>query len=403
MDGRPRLPGVDEAREYLSRFNFFARYVHGPEEGDVYVRTHARRFVETLARLPPLPDPPRILELGAVPYSMSILLRRHLRAEVATLSFYEVDVPQGTHVLDSADGSERYEFSYQSVNVERDLFPFEDASFDLVLCCEILEHLLINPSHMLFESHRVLRPGGCFVVTTPNVVRTDNLRAMLEGRNINDAYHGNGIYGRHNREYAPAEVPQLLEACGYSIVSHETIDVYDTSPPGSEKGREDTIVTVGRATSRRRIGIPPGLYVLMDEYRNVIRPSFAMGIDEVGHLGRGWYDLEADGDLGFRWMASSAVFHLEARNAGTIGVHVQAHHPDLAQRPVRLTLKVNGHEVAREILDHRWQDVEFPLPRAVSGPVVLELAVDRDWVPGGENGSGDRRRLGVRMHRCWSR
>jgi len=216
-------------------FNFFARYVQGPEEGEVYVATHARRFVETLRRLPPLPSPPRILELGAVPYSMTILLRRYLDADVDTLSFYEVESPRTQHIVERDDAAERYEFSYQAVNVERDLFPLPDASVDLVLCCEILEHLLINPSHMVYEAHRVLRPGGFLVVTTPNVTRAANVRALAEGRNINDAYHGNGIYGRHNREYSPSEVALLLGSCGFGVVSNQTIDVYETTAPGAAR------------------------------------------------------------------------------------------------------------------------------------------------------------------------
>lgn len=403
MIGRDFLPSVEEARSYLSRFNFFARYVHGPEEGDEYVTQHSRRFVETLHRLPPLPDHPRILELGAIPYSMTILLRRYLQADVSTLSFYEVEQSQNTHLLESPDGAERYEFAYTAINIEREIFPFDDASFDLVLCCEILEHLLINPSHTLFEAHRVLRPQAYLVVTTPNVMRAENLKAMLEGRYVNDVYHGNGIYGRHNREYAPAEVPLLLESCGYGIVSHDTIDVYDRSLSNTEKGREDTIVTVGQTTGQRRIGTPAGLYALMDEYLNVVRSSFTMGIDEIGHLGRGWYGGETDGDLGFRWMQESAVFHLKIVAATAIGVHVQVHHPDLARRPVRVTLNVEEFSIERTIPDHRWQDIEFALPRPVTGPARLEISVDRGWVPADAGASTDRRRLGLRMHRCWAR
>jgi SAM-dependent methyltransferase len=398
-----RLPDVAEVRAHLSQFNFFERYANGPEEGDVYLATHGRRFVETLNRLPSLPDVPLILELGAVPYSMTILLRRYFQADVSTLSLYEVEGGPGTHVLESRDRRHRHEFAYQPVNVERDIFPFPDGAFDLVLCCEILEHLLINPSHMLFEAHRVLRPAGHLVVTTPNVVRDQNLRAILEGRNINDAYHGNGIYGRHNREYAPAEVPLILEACGYEIVSHEVINVYDTSPAEVPRGREDTIVTVARAAGPRRIATPSSLYVLMDEYRNVVRSSFTMGVDEVGHLGPGWYDLECDGEQHFRWTRQAAVFHLRVRTATTIGVHVQVHHPDLAAKPLGVNVRVADHQVAAVIADHRWQDVEFRLPAPIDGSVRIQLEVDRDWSPGDAHGSLDSRRLGLRMHRCWAR
>lgn len=108
------------------------------------------------------------------------------------------------------------------MNIERDWFPFEDKSFDMVLCCEVLEHLLINPSHMLYESHRVLKDDGFFIMSTPNVLRFENIYKILRGRNIYDTYPGNGIYGRHNREYTPEEVRLLLEKNNFNI---ETLDM----------------------------------------------------------------------------------------------------------------------------------------------------------------------------------
>ena len=54
----------------------------------------------------------------------------------------------------------------------------------------------------------MLRPGGQILITTPNVLRWDNLWALFRGANIYDRYHGNGIYGRHNREYTPEEISE---------------------------------------------------------------------------------------------------------------------------------------------------------------------------------------------------
>jgi SAM-dependent methyltransferase len=403
MTDGPRVPSVDEAVEYLARFNFFERYVHGPEEGRAYVGVHARRFVETLRRLPPFPVHPRVLELGAVPYSMTILLRRYRLAEVDTYSFYEVEEGPKTHVLESPDGLERYRFEYRPINIERDPFPSADGSYDLVLCCEVLEHVLINPSHMFFEAHRALKPGGFLVVTTPNVARAQNIKALAEGRNIYDAYHGNGIYGRHNREYTAAEVRALLESCGFDLVSHETLDVYSVTEPGSAPGQEDTIMTVAQSTRPRRMGAPPGLYVLMEEYRNVIRPAITMGIDEIGHLGRGWYDQEHDGDLTVRWMCGQAACHLKTDRARFIGVSFQAHHPDLRARPIRVSLTLGGCPLGQVFVsDHAWQSLEFEMPET-TGVVDVGISVDREWVPHESLGSSDRRRLGLRIQRCWSR
>jgi 2-polyprenyl-6-hydroxyphenyl methylase/3-demethylubiquinone-9 3-methyltransferase len=44
--------------------------------------------------------------------------------------------------------------------------PFPDASFDAVWCSEVLEHLF-SPLYALQEMHRVLRPGGVALLTTP--------------------------------------------------------------------------------------------------------------------------------------------------------------------------------------------------------------------------------------------
>jgi len=47
--------------------------------------------------------------------------------------------------------------------------PHADASFDLVTCTEVFEHLE-NYRHALREAARVLKPGGRFVMSTPNVL-----------------------------------------------------------------------------------------------------------------------------------------------------------------------------------------------------------------------------------------
>lgn len=45
--------------------------------------------------------------------------------------------------------------------------PWADATFDLVWCSEVIEHLR-DPAASIGEMRRVLAPGGAIVVTTPN-------------------------------------------------------------------------------------------------------------------------------------------------------------------------------------------------------------------------------------------
>jgi SAM-dependent methyltransferase len=47
-------------------------------------------------------------------------------------------------------------------------FPFDDSSFDAILCNQVLEHVF-NPDEFLEEMRRVLRPGGAVALTIPFV------------------------------------------------------------------------------------------------------------------------------------------------------------------------------------------------------------------------------------------
>lgn len=52
-------------------------------------------------------------------------------------------------------------------NLEEPL-PFEDSAFDCVASVDGIEHLQ-NPFHAVREFHRVLKPGGVLILSTPNI------------------------------------------------------------------------------------------------------------------------------------------------------------------------------------------------------------------------------------------
>jgi len=80
--------------------------------------------------------------------------------------------------------------------------PFADASFDKVICAEVLEHIPDYQS-VLDEIHRVLKPGGVFAASVP--------RFWPEWVcwRLSDAYHE--VEGGHVRIFRSTELRSAIE------------------------------------------------------------------------------------------------------------------------------------------------------------------------------------------------
>ncbi|MDX6469590.1 MAG: hypothetical protein QOF75_1393 [Gaiellaceae bacterium] len=76
--------------------------------------------------------------------------------------------------------AERLEIETLWADVEETL-PFDDASFDVVVAGEILEHLA-DPAAAVDQVRRVLKPGGRFVGSVPNAFRLKSRLAYAAGR-----------------------------------------------------------------------------------------------------------------------------------------------------------------------------------------------------------------------------
>jgi SAM-dependent methyltransferase len=257
-------PGAAPSTADLSHFLRGVRILEDPIDGRVlldarpelerYVAHHLRAAQLSLAMLRrhlPARGRPRVLELGGAPYFFSALLHRTFQAEVTAANVQagawpgeEPTVERGTVVLEvPADGGEgRLAIEVRVFNIEKDPFPFAADSFDAVLCMEVLEHLGYSPSQMLAESHRVLKPGGLLFLTVPNFVNLKRTVNMVLNRPCGYPYSGYGIYGRHQREYAPAEVVRLLAACHLRVVELQTANVWPTFRGQAVKGLGNAVL-----------------------------------------------------------------------------------------------------------------------------------------------------------------
>jgi SAM-dependent methyltransferase len=227
------LPGgwsEQEVRDVMSTFR-----IDGSPEGELkpYVDDALWRFLHTWGMVKQ--ESGRLLELGANPYFITWLLREFTNLDLVLANYF--GGPSGVNrqvvELRSRGETQSIPLDYHSFNLEEEQFPFESDSFEVVIFCEIIEHLLMNPLHCLREIRRILVPGGLLVLSTPNVSRLGNVLSMIEGVNIYDPYSGHGPYGRHNREFNRHELHRLLEFAGFNDLHSFTADAH----PSHDRGR----------------------------------------------------------------------------------------------------------------------------------------------------------------------
>jgi glycosyltransferase involved in cell wall biosynthesis/SAM-dependent methyltransferase len=200
-----------------------------------YYETHWPRYQATLDVLKRAGvRPRRILELGtSAPYVFTAFLREAFPdAEFTVVQESPPGLRWRSQVV--ARTGAPIEVEVLGLNVETTSLPFPDGAFDLVVAMEILEHFAIDPGFVFREARRVLRDGGVFLVTTPNLVSLPGVWRALTGEtpySFGLFVPWNGVYGRHNREYTPLEVDRLGAYAGFERGLLETADVYRQDAP----------------------------------------------------------------------------------------------------------------------------------------------------------------------------
>lgn len=274
----PHQHPVDRLSDAELREIFFRVDTEGfPSDLDQLWKVEGARYRQTLRRIPQAADgASAILDLGStrawLPFLQLVLGYRRI--------VQNTNYPESGFVGEEVRvrGAEGADVRVSVFDVERDEFPLEDDSFDVVLCLEVLEHLCIDPMGMMAEVNRVLKQGGTFVLTTPNAVRAANVVNAILGEHPYGWAPYNGFDGnRHNREYTPREIEKLLCCGGFAPTevttfgnkrrgfTRELMKALVSPLLGRGRWRKDVIVAVGRKISKLIERRPGWLYFDMAE------------------------------------------------------------------------------------------------------------------------------------------
>lgn len=232
-----KAPEIVPPRRRYEEIASFVRSMDQPDEAArTYLEIHVPRIARTLGLVPPPCSSGRVLEMGAymqmTPALQCVLGYKEVRGA------YFGPLGRVDEKSITVQGREVFRCFVDLFDAEKDRYPYEDGRFETVLACEIFEHLLHDPMHMLLEMRRVLEEGGTLILTTPNVASFTAVARVLEQSGHPQLYSKypdpRGEYSDteipHVREYTPPELREAVESAGFEVENlfTETIPGYGT-------------------------------------------------------------------------------------------------------------------------------------------------------------------------------
>ena len=115
-----------------------------------------------------------------------------------------------------------------SINIEQDIFPYNNGIFDVVIANQILEHTK-ELFWIFHEVTRVLKVGGYFIIGVPNLASLHNRLLLLMGRQptpINSA-------SAHIRGFTKSDIVNFIDSCwqgGYQLIERKGSNFYPFPP-----------------------------------------------------------------------------------------------------------------------------------------------------------------------------
>jgi 2-polyprenyl-6-hydroxyphenyl methylase/3-demethylubiquinone-9 3-methyltransferase len=201
-----------EAQQVLARLR--EAVMQGGNANDVAYFMHERRYLRTAVRVMELlPRGATVLDVGSH--------YLHQAALLSMLGYRVIGMDVAAFADVAAIKARAEQFEIRNFTVER----FEDGDFlpgmrdaiDLVLFCEIQEHITFNPVRFWRRIHELMKVGGKIFLTTPNSMRLWHVLSIVKRALLREGAGppvrcilGTVTYGHHWKEYSAREIVELF-------------------------------------------------------------------------------------------------------------------------------------------------------------------------------------------------
>lgn len=181
----------------------------------------------------------RVLDIGCAAGRLGEALKARQPAEVVGIERVE---PAGQAARQRLD-------QVLIGDLEQMEFPFTAGSFDVMVCGDVLEHL-VEPEQRLRQARNWRRPDGRLVASIPNVGHHSVLRSLLEG---NWTYESAGLLDHtHGRFFTRRMIEQLFQDTGFTIAQLNFVP-----GPGYQEWRDQGCPGEVKVGGLNIEGIPP--------------------------------------------------------------------------------------------------------------------------------------------------
>ncbi len=119
--------------------------------------------------------------------------------------------------------------------------PYASGSFDVITFKQVIEHLPFSAKPTLKSFHRILRPGGLLLLSTPNIARLSSVLRLLLRRTVHPPieqfFHADFPFSGHYREYALDEIKKMIVWSGFEVQRTAFLQQHDVLFLLSQKKR----------------------------------------------------------------------------------------------------------------------------------------------------------------------